>query len=104
MAVFSAEYADTIPATTRVLELGCGQIKRVPHSMTLDINPLSVADVIHDLNVIPYPFPDDAFDMIIAEHVLEHLDDVIAVVGELHRITRHGGVLYVEVPLSLIHI
>ena len=81
-----------------MLELGCGKIKHVPHSVTLDINPTSVADVIHDLNVFPYPFDDNEFDVVIAEHVLEHLDNLIAVVEELHRVLKPGGTLYVEVP------
>ena len=62
------------------------------------VNPDSIADVIHDLNVFPYPFEDNSFDMVIAEHVLEHLNDVIGVVEELHRITQPGGILYIEVP------
>ncbi len=98
MAVLSEEQAAAIPATTRVLELGCGQIKRVPHSITVDINPASIADVIHDLNKLPYPFEDNEFDFVVAEHVIEHLGSVIGIMEELHRITKPGGIIYVEVP------
>lgn len=98
MAVFSKEFAATIPHSDRVLEIGVGQVKRVPHATTLDVNPASVADVIHDLNVFPYPFPDNIFNAVVAEHVLEHLDDVVAVITELHRITKPGGILYIELP------
>jgi SAM-dependent methyltransferase len=64
----------------------------------VDINPRTVADVIHDLNAVPYPFSDNEFDIIIAEHVLEHLGNLIQIVEELHRILKPGGLLYVEVP------
>lgn len=98
MAVLNNKQIDSLSPDVRVLELGCGQIKRVPHSVAVDFNPRSVADVIHDLNETPYPFEDNSFDVIIAEHVLEHLADLMKVIEELHRITRPGGILYVEVP------
>jgi SAM-dependent methyltransferase len=98
MAVLTAEEVAAIPPSKKVLELGCGQKKVVSHSTSVDVNPRSRADVIHDLNVTPYPFDDDTFDVVIAEHVLEHLVDVVAVVQEIHRICRPSALLYVEVP------
>lgn len=98
MAVLDEEEVARLPAELRILELGCGQIKRCPTAVTLDINPDSLADVVHDLNAFPYPFADNEFDIVIAEHVLEHLDDLIRVVEEMHRILKPGGRLYVEVP------
>ena len=89
---------DSIAPGVRVLEIGAGTIKRVPHAVTLDVNPLATPDVLHDLDVTPYPFPADSFDVVIAEHVLEHVEHVVRVVEELHRIVASGGVLLVEVP------
>jgi predicted SAM-dependent methyltransferase len=54
----------------------------------LDMNPNVNPDVIHDLNIRPWPFEDDQFDLVIMEHVLEHLTDVVGSMEELHRITR----------------
>jgi len=87
-----------LPAHTKVLELGCGPKKLWPHSVAIDINPRSKADVIHDLNVFPYPLADNEFDMVIAEHVIEHLDDVIKVMEEIHRVCKPGAIVYIEVP------
>ncbi len=98
MAAFTDAEIEALPRDKNILELGCGQVKRCSHSTTVDFNPDSIADVIHDLNTIPYPFQDNDFDIIIAEHVLEHLDDLKRVIEELHRILKPGGVLYVEVP------
>lgn len=88
----------TIARDTRVLEIGAGMIRRVPHAITLDCNPLVSPDVLHELDVFPYPFPANSFDIVIAEHVLEHLRDVVHVIEELHRIVVPGGLLLVEVP------
>ncbi len=98
MAVLEHQEIARLPADLRILELGCGQIKRCPNAITLDINPDSRADIVHDLNTFPYPFADNVFDMIVAEHVLEHLTDIVTVIEEVHRILKPGGCLYVEVP------
>jgi SAM-dependent methyltransferase len=81
----------------RVLHVGCGK-RKAAGSVGLDLYPGSDADVLGDLNHFPYPFPDNTFDEIICEHVLEHLEDLVGVVEEIHRITRPGGKIIVEVP------
>lgn len=80
-----------------VLDLGCGKRKR-PHALGMDINPRSDADVLHDLNHFPYPFPDGRFREVYADNILEHLDDVMKVMIELHRITAADGVIEITVP------
>jgi SAM-dependent methyltransferase len=64
----------------------------------LDMNPRVNPDVIHDLNIRPWPFEDDTFDLVIMEHLLEHLDDVVGSMEELHRITKKGGQITIVVP------
>ena len=73
-----------------ILHLGCG-MRKEPKSLGIDINPDSDADIIHDLNIYPYPFKNNQFNQIVAEHILEHLDDIPKVMEELHRITRNNG-------------
>jgi SAM-dependent methyltransferase len=64
----------------------------------MDIRPDVDADIVHDLQEFPYPFPDDEFDLIEADHVLEHLRDPFRVMKELHRITKNGGLVIIRVP------
>lgn len=56
------------------------------------------ADVRHDLEVTPYPFADDSFDLIRCMNVLEHLREPIRVMEELYRIGRHGARVVIRVP------
>lgn len=56
------------------------------------------ADKYFDLNQFPYPFEDACASLILLDNVLEHLDDVIKVVEEAHRILIPGGVLEIKVP------
>jgi len=81
----------------KILDVGCGANK-FEGAIGLDNNPRTAADVIHDLGVVPYPFADDEFDLIVSRHVIEHVPDVMAFVGELYRITRHGGRIRLVTP------
>jgi SAM-dependent methyltransferase len=88
---------DPPTAERRVLELGCGPYKR-PGAIGIDFNPASAADIIHDLNLIPYPIPSNEFDEIVCEHVLEHLQDLIRVMEELHRVARPNATVKISAP------
>jgi len=78
------------------LNLGCGSDYRQGY-VNVDRIP-GVADVVHDLNVFPYPWPDNSADEIVARHVLEHLEDIRKVMDELWRILKPGGQLLIYVP------
>lgn len=88
---------------SNVLDVGCGKNK-IKNAIGIDSHPDSSADVLHDLNTFPYPFPDSYFDQIYAIDVLEHLNDVIKVIEELHRLLKPGGGLKLQVPhFSSVH-
>jgi SAM-dependent methyltransferase len=79
------------------LNLGSGANQKKGY-INLDWNPHNNPQVIHDLNVLPYPFKESELDRIEASHVLEHLDKPFDVMKELHRILKPGGQLNIKVP------
>lgn len=81
----------------RVLNLGCGH-KLMPDAINLDLTPDTNPDVLHDLNCVPWPFPDNHFQKVLAYDVIEHLDDIIAALEEIHRVSRHGATVQITVP------
>ncbi|UCF07754.1 MAG: methyltransferase domain-containing protein [Thermoplasmata archaeon] len=85
---------NTIP---NKLHIGCGHAKRKGY-LNLDSAEAVKPDVMWDLNEFPYPFEDNTFDEILAYSILEHLDDLVKVMEELHRIGRPGAVLDITVP------
>lgn len=87
----------TIDVGLKILDLGCGNKKR-EGAIGIDFNSRTAADVIHDLNVFPYPLEDSSFDEIYLDNTLEHLDDVIHVMEEAYRVCKPGGVVKVIVP------
>lgn len=80
-----------------ILNLGSGR-KKIDGAVNLDVVSSTAPDVVHDLNVYPWPFERDTFDEVVANDVIEHLVDVIKTMEELHRICRPHATVKVTVP------
>lgn len=81
------------------LHLGCG-LDYKPGYINCDKNPSVRADKHFDLETVPWPFPDNCAEEILMHHVLEHLHNTLAVVEEIHRILKPGGVAIITVPYA----
>jgi SAM-dependent methyltransferase len=81
----------------RVLDVGCG-INKLAGSIGIDRNPASKADVLVDVDRLPYPFRDSSFDKLRAIHVIEHVSDVIRTLEEWNRLVRNGGEVLIATP------
>ena len=56
-------------------------------------------DVVHDLNVLPWPWLDASFDHIAASSVFEHLTiNLVTVLDECWRVLRPKGTLRMKLP------
>jgi SAM-dependent methyltransferase len=82
---------------TPTLDVGCGNAK-IPGAVGIDAVAGTQADIVHDLNQFPWPLPDDSFDVIRLWSVLEHLEDPLAVLAEVHRVARPGALVIILVP------
>ena len=81
----------------RVLNLGSG-LKPIPGAVNLDVTSTTQPDVVHDLNEAPWPFDADSFDEVYANDVIEHLDNILLTMEEIHRVSRAGAVIRITVP------
>jgi SAM-dependent methyltransferase len=79
------------------LNLGSG-LKVLKGWVNVDLTDTYGAQIIHDLEKFPYPFKDNTFDEILMDNVLEHLEDTIKVMKELHRISKRGAIIKIIVP------
>jgi len=80
-----------------VLHLGSGE-KYDPAAVNVDIVSSTNPDISHDLEIRPWPLPNDHFQEVRAFDVIEHLDDVVASMEEIHRVCRNGAVVKITVP------
>lgn len=79
------------------LNLGCG-FNKVEGFTNVDSSPLCKPDKLIDLNSKTWDFPSDEFDHIFAKDILEHLDDTVAAIKEMYRVSQHGAIWEIQVP------
>jgi hypothetical protein len=81
------------------LNLGCGMNHLDGY---INVDRFGEPDVRHDLDVVPWPWPDDSASEILLKHILEHLGrDVgtyLAIMKELYRVCEHGATIRIVVP------
>ncbi len=98
------------PQVARVrdrLEVGPGLRPRLPVRDTrfVDLSPVAVdrlnaaGGIAVEGSIEALPIDDDSVDLLCAFDVLEHVDGDRAALGELTRVLRSGGVLFLSVPL-----
>ena len=58
-------------------------------------------DYVQNMNVLDLPFIDHIFDMVICNHVLEHIPDDIRALSQLYRVLKPGGKAILQVPLAV---
>ena len=79
------------------LDIACGRKKREGFT-GIDIAPLPGVDIVHDLEVFPWPIDDDCVEVAIVTHYIEHTKDLMKFMNELYRIMKSGGVCMITAP------
>lgn len=82
-----------------ILNLGCGEdIKK--DCINVDVIHYFGVDLLVDLSIFPWPWPDESIDGIHASHILEHFPDQKQFIFECLRILKKGGFLRLKLPHS----
>jgi SAM-dependent methyltransferase len=94
--------------SARLLDVGCGTGWLAEHFTDytgVDGSPDAVGTAVaRGRNVQladvdrPLPFDDASFDGVVLKDLLEHVADPVAVVGEVRRVLRPGGVVFASSP------
>ena len=83
------------------LNLGCGSRKQDGWT-NVDRFPGCNPDQVVDLEVLPWPWPDNSVREVQMIHVLEHLGQTperfLGIIQELYRVCRHDARVYIVVP------
>jgi SAM-dependent methyltransferase len=86
-----------------LLDIGCGANKQ-PNFIGIDLRPLDNVDIVHDIEDVPWPLPDECVLRSIMTHVYEHINPaggkVLQVMDEIWRITKPAGQLAISMPYS----
>ena len=57
-------------------------------------------EYVQNMNVMDIPYPDNSFDRIICNHLLEHVPNDLDAMKELLRVLKVGGEAILQVPIS----
>ncbi len=98
----------------RVLDIGCGigtyvrrfrQYTEDVHGVDVEAERVAEASIkLPNIHLAPseaLPFPDDHFDVIFSNEVIEHVDDDRKTISEAVRVTRPGGTIVIFAPNRL---
>lgn len=81
-----------------ILNLGCGFDRAIDGAINLDVTQEARPDLIADISRLP--FADDTFDTVYCKDAIEHVENVVKTVEEIHRISKNGARLHVTTPTS----
>jgi hypothetical protein len=84
------------------IELGGGTYPRGDGWINVDL--IDSADVVHDLNKVPWPFAGNSVEAVYSSHCLEHLQSVTATFDELCRVCVLGASIEVRAPHPSSHL
>jgi SAM-dependent methyltransferase len=79
------------------IDLGSGAHPR-PGCYSLDLHEAEGIDIVADLNQPLDLFPDDCAEYVFSSHALEHVERLVPLIREIHRITRPDGLIEIVVP------
>lgn len=83
------------------LNMGCGH-RKADGYLNVDLSPACAPDQVVDLEVVPWPWPDDAPEEVVFFHCLEHLGRdprvFLSLFQELYRVCRNDALIRIVVP------
>lgn len=84
------------------LNLGSGERHLREGYTNVDKHPSTNTDIVHDLEVFPYPFGDNSIDEVYMRCVLEHIDSnkTLKVIEEIYRICKDNAKVVIVVPFE----
>lgn len=86
----------------KILDLGCDNNKYKGKEedtvIGVDFDKYPDVDVVHDLEKAPLPFEDESFDMVVMNHVIEHINNRSQLVDEIWRVLKTDGKFLCIVP------
>lgn len=96
------EYAEDPIPFRRNLRILKGKASKV---IGMDVDPNAQTnpflDVFQFLKGDSWPIADDSVDLIVCDHVLEHVDNVASFFAEIHRVLKNNGYLCIRTPNRL---
>jgi SAM-dependent methyltransferase len=87
------------------IDLACGANKQDEDWIGVDVRPLKGVDIVHNLEVFPYPIPDECASSILCSHYVEHINPanfgVVNFFNEVWRIAKPHASFLIACPYGV---
>lgn len=85
-----------------MLDIGCGENKQENY-VGMDIRNLPGVDIVHNIEIIPWPLPDECVIRAVMFHLFEHINPAktLQIMDELWRVMKPGGEVFIETPYGV---
>jgi SAM-dependent methyltransferase len=104
MWLYLNDHSDFFTAEYKVLHIAPEQpfLKKFKSAKNLDYTTADMVSPIADLHfdIMQIPLPDNSYDWVICNHVLEHVENDIEAMREVLRILKPGGRAILQVPIN----
>ena len=104
MWLYLKNETDFFSSNLKVLHIAPEQdfLRRFKKMKNLDYTSADLFSPIVDVkaDILDLPFKDDEFDVVICNHVLEHIEDDTKAMSELFRVMKKGGWGILQVPMK----
>ena len=92
--------AAAAPLRTSRIDLGCGTEVRGGHT-GVDLIPFPDVEIIRDVDRHGLPLSDSTISHVHTAHFLEHVQHLVFVMNEIHRVCCHDAIVDISVPTLL---
>jgi SAM-dependent methyltransferase len=92
----SQHFVNELGPNAKVLSIGAGVLRLKGNVTHLDYELYPHLEVVGDAHHLP--FPENSFDGVVCETLLEHVLEPEQVIAEMHRVLKPGGKCYVMMP------
>ena len=81
-----------------IIEVGCGDLRRRPGSIAIDIADSEHVDIVGDALDVLRALPDGCAQLVTSWHFFEHVSDTGPILDEMSRVLGPGGEIEIVVP------
>jgi ubiquinone/menaquinone biosynthesis C-methylase UbiE len=95
--LIDSSYIKRVSEGKRVLDIGCGENKFMG-STGIDFSDVEGVGISHNLENFPYPIEDNSFDVVLLRNVIEHINGIVGLMEEIHRVSINGADVLISTP------